>query len=110
MIATLENPICYTDSFGDSYKFYIFKDRSGNSHLSITVVYSDFERGNQMLGYKKNTKWNAGVKPYSTFGLPLNGTIINWHAYDNSGYEREKLVSPEAKKFADRMFRLVAFL
>jgi hypothetical protein len=99
---TLDNPYIYVDSFKDRYTFYIFHDNEGGKHLSIKVEYSDYKKTIDIFGQE--------VSAYS-FALPLDGETILWNAYPI------KLTSPhgncmseEARKLADKIFKLKAFL
>lgn len=98
---TFEKPYIYVDPEGDEYTFYIFADRKGNKHFSIKVVYVDSKKSIPLFGYE--------VLGHM-FGLPLDGETILWHAYDDLNSPRGRCMSEEARKMANKIFKLKAFL
>lgn len=100
---TLEKPYMYTDSEGNKYKFHIFTARNGKSYFSIDVDFKDSKKtipvfGHEVLGHG--------------FALPLDGETILWNAYDHlpEAGPRGKCMSEEARKMANKIFKLKAFL
>lgn len=102
MILTFEKPYFYIDSFGDKYKFYISTANNGTKHFNISVEFKNSKDTISIFGYE--------VQRYY-FSYPLGNETILWNAYDNmSNPPIIQCMSEEARKMANKIFKLKVFL
>lgn len=99
---SFEDPFHFQDSRGDNYKFHIFRARDGSSHFAIGVEYKNPAMTSKIFGYT--------VLGYN-FAQPLINGKIDWYAHSKEdGSLRNKSISFEAKKMANRLARIRVFI